>query len=264
MIISASYKADVPAFHGDRFMECIERGYIERVNPYNKKKIRTSLKIEDVDCIVFWTKNPEPFLKHLDRLDELGYKYYFQFTFTNLSDDYEKLGVTYREIRGAFRTLFLRIGKDRVIWRYDPIFMDGEIDVDFHTSNFLQISKDLHRYTNKCVISFLDVYGKLKGKLQKHKIRQPTDSEIRKICKSFSNIIESHRYDLELSTCAEGIDLSKYNIVKNSCVDPILIEKITGKEFSKRGNRKECGCAANVDIGEHKTCKHNCIYCYAN
>lgn len=112
-----------------------------------------------MDCIVFWTKNPEPMLDRLEELDK--YKYYFQFTLTGYGKDIEP-NVPHKKEKmlEVFQRLSQQIGRKRVIWRYDPILFTKKYTPEYHISAFRQIASALNGYTEKCVISFVDLYAK--------------------------------------------------------------------------------------------------------
>ncbi|MCA9049546.1 MAG: DUF1848 family protein, partial [Planctomycetaceae bacterium] len=81
MIISASYKTDIPTFYGEWFMNRLRAGYCKMVNPWNRKQIsRVSLDLRDVDGIIFWTKNIAPFIPHLEEVHGRGYRFVVQHT----------------------------------------------------------------------------------------------------------------------------------------------------------------------------------------
>ena len=74
MIISASYKTDIPTFYGEWFMNRLRAGYCKMVNAWNRNQtIRVSLARKDVDGFIFWTKNIGPFVDHLSEIADGGY-----------------------------------------------------------------------------------------------------------------------------------------------------------------------------------------------
>lgn len=264
MIISASRRTDIPAFYTDWFLEGIKNGYIEYPNPmYPDKTVRVKLTPTDVDLFVFWTKNPKPLLERIDELKD--YKYYFQYTLNSYPQVFEPNIPSYIDRVNTLIQLSSKIGKDKVIWRYDPIFMviyQG-VGVDFHIRSFKETLTLIHNHISRIVISFIDVYGKITTTCKQLGIRPPTLDEIKHIVECMASIADE--YDLKIYTCAEAYDLSQYNIQKGSCIDSGMIFDMTGKCFNKKdkGQRAQCGCVESKDIGMYGTCKHNCAYCYA-
>jgi hypothetical protein len=341
MIISASRRTDIPAFYGDWFIERIKAGSVSVKNPFNSKIVRKVLLNPDaVDCIVFWTKDPGPFM---DKLLLLGqYSYYFLFTLTPYDQTLEKNVPPKKELIRTFRKLSGLIGEARVIWRYDPIIYADGINMDYHIKNFEFLARELHRHTTKCIISFLCMYNKCRKKLQGTGARELTEDEMYALSAQIADI--AHSYSLEIQACAVKTDLSSVRILRKadlssvpilrkaglssvpilrkaglssvpilrkadlssvrilrkadlssvpilrkadlssvpilrkadlsacgiypgSCIDKALIEKITGKKLETgrdKNQRKECNCYESFDIGQYNTCRHNCLYCYAN
>ncbi len=263
MIISVSRRTDIPAFYSEWFFNRIKAGFVDVINPFNTKQAnRISLKKEDVDCIVFWTKNPKPLMARLDELD--GYNYYFQYTINSYGPDMEpNVPSKSKELIDTFIELSKRIGKEKVIWRYDPIILTNKYSKEWHVKYFEYIAEKLHDYTRKCVISFVDLYAKTKRNTKELGISEMTVDDMNYIAKEFSIIAK--KYNLELATCCEKIDLEKYDIKHNSCIDGKLIEELFGiiMDDKKDGQREACGCLKCNDIGAYNTCKHQCKYCYA-
>ena len=216
-----------------------------------------------IDCIIFWSKNPRPMLSRLDELSD--YMYYFQFTI-NAYDKGLEVGVPRKEsIINTFKVLSERIGPKRVIWRYDPILLTDQMDVDYHVRYFEEIAKRLEGYTNTCVISFVDLYKKTQHNLKDTKGREPSLHEMLEISAKLFFIAQ--KYGITIQTCAEKIELESVGIKHGKCIDNTLIEDLLGVKLtaSKDPNqRKECGCVQSIDIGEYNTCSHGCKYCYAN
>lgn len=91
MILSVSRRTDIPAFYADWFFNRLREGFFCTRNPMNANQIhKVSLNPDIVDCIVFWSKNPQPMLDRLDEIDNIyGSKYYFQFTLNLYDKDME-------------------------------------------------------------------------------------------------------------------------------------------------------------------------------
>lgn len=290
-VISASRSTDIPAFYSRWFMNRLEKGYITWVNPFNRKEQYVSF--EKTKIIVFWTKNPKPIIPHLKELDKRGIKYYFQYTLNdyekeNLEPNVPKLNTRIE----TFINLSKLIGKEKVIWRFDPLILSSAITVDDLIYKIRNIGNQISQYTEKLVFSFADIesYKKVQSNLSKtnESYREFTQTEINKFTEKIVSLNKS--WKLSLSTCAEKVDLEKYYIEHNRCIDDKLIYKI-GKDDPKilnwlglsnpmlslfddeysnntklkdKGQRKACGCIVSKDIGMYNTCNHLCTYCYAN
>ncbi len=265
MLISASRRTDIPAHYSEWFWNRLQEGYALVRNPVNPHQVsRVCLAPDQVDGIVFWTKNPIPMLEQLDRLR--GYLYCFQFTVTSYGADVEP-GVPSksRQIIPAFQRLSDRIGPERVIWRYDPILYSSTYTMDYHIRYFAELAKRLAPYTKKCTISFLDVYRKIAKRMAEQGIWAPSAVEQRALAKELSAI--AHSYGLPVETCAEEIDLQAYGIGHGHCIDGSLWEKWLGRPLrggKDKNQRLACGCVESVEIGAYDTCPNGCCYCYAS
>ena len=225
---------------------------------------KISLSPEVVDGIVFWTKNPIPMMPYLDKLND--YAYYFQFTVNSYGKDIE-LNVPNKNdiIIPAFRELSNRIGADRVIWRYDPILLTEKYTIDYHVNYFNELAKRLSGYTDKCIISFLDLYRNTQTHLKDLGILPLGDKEMYELAERLVEI--ANKNNLIVESCAEKINLEKFGIQHGHCIDCSLFEKILNckMHLSKDKNqRPECGCMESIDIGAYNTCRNGCRYCYAN
>ena len=264
MIISASRRTDIPTYYSEWFFNRLREGYVLVRNPMNARQIsRISLSPEAVDGIVFWTKNPVPMLSRLGELEP--YPYYFQFTLTAYGRDVEpnlpgKNGV----LIPAFQELSRMAGRERVVWRYDPIFLSDRYTVEYHCRYFRVLAAKLGEYTEKCTVSFLDFYRSTARNMRSLHIREMTAAQQREMMERFSEI--AGEYGLYIDTCSEAISLEDLGISHASCVDRERLERIGGyrlKVGRDRNQREECGCAASVDIGAYDTCGNGCLYCYA-
>lgn len=265
MILSASRRTDIPNYYADWFFYRIKEKFVYVRNPMNMHQIsKIDLSPEIVDCIVFWTKNPKPMMERLDELKE--YKYYFQFTITGFGKDIE-CNVPHKKevIIPTFQELSEKIGKEKVIWRYDPIIFTDKYTPEYHVKAFGQIADALCGYTNKCVISFVDIYAKNKKDIEALNTREMSKEHLQEFAEQLSRIASKN--NMEIGSCAEAIDLESCGIKHNCCIDQNLIESIIGCRIhagKDKNQRKECGCIESVDIGLYNTCRNGCKYCYAN
>ena len=265
MILSVSRRTDIPNYYSEWFYNRIKEGFLCVRNPMNYHQI-SEIKITPdlVDCIVFWTKNPLPMIERLDELNKNNY--YFQFTLTGYAKDIEmNLPNKKTSMIPIFQELSRKIGKQKVIWRYDPIFFSERYTVDYHLKAFESIAKALNGYTEKCVISFVDIYPKNKKNMNKIAMYDLDEEALKNFAKKLWRIADENH--MEIGSCAEKIDLGECGIVHNSCIDKELIEKIIGcrlKAKKDKNQRTECGCIESVEIGAYNTCKNGCVYCYAN
>ena len=292
IIISASRSTDIPTFYSDWFISRWESGYIKWTNPFNGQPLYVSFK--NTRLVVFWTKNPRPMFKHLDYLDKNIPNYYFQFSLNDYDKEKYEAKVPSVESRiKTFKELSQRLGKKRVIWRYDPLILTKDIDVNELLRRVKNIGNQIHEFTEKLVFSFvdIDIYRKVENNLKKEEVPyiEWTSQNMEEFAKGISQINKD--WGLQLGTCSEKIDLDKYGIVHNKCIDDDLMidlfshdsqlmdflgveikqpdlfsdgEIIKTRNLKDKGQREDCGCIMAKDIGQYNTCPHECNYCYAN
>ena len=273
MIISASRRTDIPAFYTRWLMNRIRQGECQVVNPYRRDQIkRVSLALGDVDVIVFWTRHALPLMPHLDELDQRGYRYFFQYTITNYPPALEHKTPSLAVAVQTFQALARKIGKERVIWRYDPVYLSPATSPDFHRRNFQTLAEALCGYSERCVISLFDDYAKTRKRLAQNPTLVPWIDD----AQNFGAVLDGLMPDLveiagdnhyELLSCAEELDLRPYGIEPGKCVDDDLVRRVFGLEMAYRkdpGQRPACGCMSSQDIGRYDSCPFGCQYCYAN
>lgn len=265
MIISASRRTDIPTYFADWLFNRLKEEYVLVRNPMNIHQIgKISLAPEVVDGIVFWTKNPIPMLGRLSELDK--YNYYFQFTLNAYGKDVEPNIPSKNDvIIPAFQQLSKIIGRERIIWRYDPIFFNEYYTMEYHCKYFRMLAERLSPYTEKCTVSFLDLYRNTARNTKPLNIQPETREQQIEIMQRFLKI--ANEYGLYIDTCAEEIDLEKFGIAHAHCIDKKRFERIGKYKLSVEkdpNQRPECGCIASIDIGTYNTCKNGCLYCYAN
>ena len=265
MILSVSRRTDIPNYYSEWFYNRIKEGFAYARNPMNPRQVsKIAISRDVVDCIVFWTKNPEPMMGRLDELS--AYPYYFQFTLTGYGRDMER-NVPHKRDKmiPIFQNLSSRIGAERVIWRYDPIIFTKTYTPEYHLKAFHQIAGALQGFTKKCVISFVDVYAKNRKHMESLDFYEMASPGLVEFARRISEIAKAN--GIAVGSCAEQIDLDECGIEHNSCIDKTLIESILGcqlKAAKDKGQRLSCGCLESVDIGTYNTCKNGCRYCYAN
>jgi len=293
IIISASRSTDIPTFYSDWFINRWEAGYLKWTNPFNGKPLYVSFK--NTRLVVFWTKNPRPMFKYLDYMNKNIPNYYFQYSLNDYDSEGFEAKVASVESRiKTFKELSDKLGKERVVWRFDPLILTDKIDMNELLRRVKNIGDQLNNYTEKLVFSFVDIgiYRKVENNLKKENVNyiEWTPTLMDEFAKGISIINKD--WGLELGTCSEKIDLDKYGIVHNKCIDddlmidvfshdkelmdflgveieePSLFEterKIVKKRNLKdKGQREDCGCVMAKDIGQYNTCPHECNYCYAN
>lgn len=263
MIVSVSRRTDIPAHYSDWFFNRLKEGFALVRNPFNSHLIsKVLLRPENVDCFVFWTRNPQAFLPRLDELKD--YHYCFQFTLNPYGRDVEPGVPDKTEAISLFRRLSEVIGPDRLIWRYDPVIITPEYDVRFHVRYFRELCASLSGHTSRCVFSYYDDYKFAARNSSMLGLMPITDQIILETAESFAESARQHK--IILATCAEKADLSRFGIMHGRCIDGELISRITGRRItakSDKNQRRYCGCAASVDIGAYSTCTGGCRYCYA-
>lgn len=265
MILSVSRRTDIPNHYSRWFINRIKEGFLYVRNPMNPHQIsRIDLSPDLVDCIVFWTKNPAEMIGRLEYLKD--YMYYFQFTLTGYGKDLEP-GIPDKrgELISVFRSLSEKIGKERVIWRYDPILLNKKYTADYHLKAFEEIARSLSGYTGRVVISFVDLYARIRRNMAAFWAEEVPGESMTLLAGEMAGI--ASRYHLEIESCAEQIDLREAGVRHGSCIDRELIERLTGCRLTgekDKNQRGACRCLESVEVGMYDTCPNGCKYCYAN
>lgn len=264
MILSVSRRTDIPAYYSEWFYNRLIDGSVMVRNPYNLSQVNEiCLSPENIECIVFWTKNPNRMMEKLHLLN--NYKYYFQFTITPYNNKIEKNLPEKARIITTFINLSKTIGKGRIVWRYDPIILSNELTAKYHEKEFEAIASKLEGYSQKCVISFLDMYPKIVKNINFLKVNIIKQEQMMEIGEKI--VIKAKKYGYDVQACAEAVDLTSVGIKPGSCIDGDMISSLTGNHIElpkDSGQRNYCRCVPSIDIGVYNTCKNNCVYCYAN
>ena len=262
MIIQTGLRTDIPAFYAPWFLNRLREGYVLVRSPYQPKIVtRYTLSPDVVDLIGFCTKNPAPMLPHMDVLAPYG-QYWFV-TITPYDSEIEPSVPSKETVMETFKKLSQIVGADSVAWRYDPIFLSREYPMERHLSEFVSMAENLSGYTNTCVISFIDLYQKVRRNFPQAR-EVPVPERVR-IGQEFVKIGQT--YGMTIKACAEGELLKPYGVDCDGCMTIAAYEKALGKKLRapklQRG-RSSCACYLSSDIGQYDTCLHGCHYCYAN
>lgn len=272
MIISASRRTDIPAFYSEWFMQRVRAGYCSVPNPFNVHQVvRVSLTPNDVDVIVFWTRNPIPLFPYLEELDRCGFRYYFQFTLLGYPRLLEPNAPPRDSAIAAFSQLADQIGPERVVWRYDPIIFSAITPAEYHIESYRSIARELRGCTYRSVVSFLDIYAKAKGRLRSMEAQGarllPFDGSQEWVGEFVREIVSiAGVNDMEVFSCAEEQPLAQYGLQPGRCIDSEFIFEVFGLNVGATkdpGQRKLCGCVISKDIGAYDSCAFGCQYCYA-
>ena len=257
MILNVSGRTDIVAFYSKWFMNRYKEGYVDVRNPFYPKFV-SRIYFDDVDLIVFCTKNPLPILSFLDKIDK---PIIFHVTLTPYGKDIEPNVMPKGKIIEAIKRLSKIVGVDNVYVRYDPILINDKYDVNFHIKAFESLCIKLNGYIKHIIVSFVDDYKNVRNNMYVLKLKKIDASIYKIIGQNFSRIAREN--GMTVQTCFEKNDLSCYGFISSPCVSRELALSLTGKKFSK-WKARDCGCAEMVDIGFYNTCSHFCKYCYAN
>lgn len=263
MLICASRRTDIPAFHSGWFMNRIRDGYVLVRNPVAKDIVyEISLRERDVDGMVFVTKDPRPMESHLDELSSMGFEIMFQVTMNPYGVDIEPNVPEIGQITDSFIRISDRIGKDRMLWRYDPVIFSDIYGEEFHRERLEHMCSTLEGHVGRCTFSFLTRYDKLSGPYDSGALRDVTDNEKERFMEILSRTTSA--YGMEASSCCLPGE-HHYGIKERGCIDSGMLAAL-GIPFERQTSsyREGCTCAKCIDIGAYDTCGHGCIYCYAN
>lgn len=261
MILQTGLRTDIPAFYTPWLINRLEEGFVLSRSPYNPRQVtRYRLSPDVVDCISFCTKNPAPMLPHMNRLAAFGQLWFV--TITPYGRDIEPRVPPKEQVMADFRRLSAIVGRQRTIWRYDPILLTNVYTVDRHLADFAAMCTVLAGATETCVISFIDLYEKVKRNFP----------EIRAVCREdrlllgreMASIAAQH--GIRLKSCCEGDELAAFGVDCSGCMTLSTYEKALGFRLNaprQRSAGRGCLCQLSADIGAYNSCAHGCRYCYA-
>ena len=260
MILNVSGRTDIVAFYSKWFLNRIKEGYVDVRNPFNPNLV-SRIDFDDVDLILFCTKNPIPIV---DKLGDIKIPYIFHVTITPYKDDIEPNLPSKSKIIEAVKKISTRVGIDNIYVRYDPIFISEKYNIEYHIKAFTKLCSLLKGYVKTIIVSFIDNYKNVRKNLPYLKYRSFTEEDCKLIGENFSKIAKDN--NMVIQTCFEERNLTEYGFIKGECMSKELAFKLTGKTYKKWQARKgnACNCVELVDIGVYNSCNHLCKYCYAN
>ncbi len=262
MIINTGQRTDIPAFYPKWLANRFEEGIVSVRNPYNPVQVsRYRLSPDTVDVVGFCSKNPAPFFPYMKSIKNYGQYWYV--TITPYGKDIEPAVPDKHKILEDFIILSQMVGLDRIGWRYDPIFVNDRYTVDYHLKAFEQMATKLDGYTNTVVISFIDLYEKVKRNFPE--VTAVTRQDKHFLGKEIIAIAKTH--NMTVRPCGEGDFLAQYGADCSGCMTIAMYERAIGKRLTvpaKKPARSQCACYLSGDIGAYDSCGHLCRYCYAN
>lgn len=260
MILNVSGRTDIVAFYSKWFLNRLKEGYVDVRNPFNPNLV-SRIDFDDVDLILFCTKNPIPIV---DKLGDIKIPYIFHVTITPYKDDIEPNLPSKSKIIEAVKKISTRVGIDNIYVRYDPIFISEKYNIEYHIKAFTKLCSLLKGYVKTIIVSFIDNYKNVRKNLPYLKYRSFTEEDYKLIGENFSKIAKNN--NMVVQTCFEERNLTEYGFIKGECMSKELAFKLTGKTYKKWQARKgsACNCVELVDIGVYNSCNHLCKYCYAN
>jgi hypothetical protein len=268
MIVSASYRTDIPAFHGAWFLARLAAGRCAVANPHGGKPYDVALDRRSVDGFVFWTRNSGLFEDGLAEVRRRGFPFVVQFTITAYPRALEPSVIDSDRAVAQLSAIARRHGRRAAVWRYDPILLTSLTGADWHRRNFARLAAALRGACDEVVLSFADFYVKTRRNLasaaSSHGFtwREPAVEERRRLVGELAAIAHDHR--LRPTLCVEP-ELASPAVAAASCIDAARLSDIAGKPIAARrkGNRPGCACAESRDIGAYDSCAQGCVYCYA-
>jgi hypothetical protein len=271
VIVSASYRTDIPAFYARWFMTRLHAGYCRVANPYGGADYEVSLRPEAVDGFVLWTRNLRPLLPDLDTVRQVA-PFVVQFTVTGYPRSLETSVVAAEEAVEQLREVRRRFGPRAAVWRYDPIVFSGGLDAAAHVDGLARLARALKGTVDEVVLSVMHPYRKTRRNLDRAAGRfgfawhDPPADEKRALLTRLAAIAREQGMSPTLCSQPELLGLGPDgDLGEASCVDAARLADVAQRPVAARigGNRPGCHCALSRDIGAYDTCPHGCVYCYA-
>lgn len=266
MIVSASYRTDIPAFYADWFRARLAAGWCRVANPYGGPA--ATVRLDDAAGFVFWTRNAGPFMAALDDVAARGIPFVVQFTITGYPRAIDAATPAAERAADQLHAIAARFGPRAAVWRYDPIVATGITPPDWHVDNFARLANAMAGATDEVVVSFAQPYRKTRRNLAAAAARggfavdDSPDAAKRGLLSALAPIAAARA--MALTVCTQP-GLVVPGAAPARCIDADRLTAVAGRPIAARpkGNRPGCGCHESRDIGAYDTCPHGCAYCYA-
>ncbi|MCK4379836.1 MAG: DUF1848 family protein [Candidatus Lokiarchaeota archaeon] len=277
-IISCSRRTDIPAFLMDWVIHRIKEGFVDVVNPFNRKQVnRVSLNPNDVRCFVWWSKNFGEWINAYNNNRDLFDSYRghtFQFTINSPSELEKYITVSLDERFKQLEWLVKEFGLSAINYRYDPIIFYKKKSSNIILNNLGKFKLIIEKVSNigirEMIFSFATIYSKVKNRMNARGYI-PIDPSLEKKKEILSELKQiCNNMDIQMKACCQPNLLEIEGIEQAHCIDAYKIEQLINEKIPKirdTGQRKDCGCFKSKDIGGYSgifRCKHNCDYCYAS
>ena len=263
MIINVGGRTDIVNYYTPWLLNRLEEGYAYSRNPFARENVyKLSLKSEDVDCLLFCSKNYQPILKHIGDIDE-KYNILCNYTITAYGKDIEPKVPSINQSIKTLERLSDIVGSNKILWRYDPILLTEKYTVEKHLETFEYLAEKISPLVYRCIFSFVDMYKKVEENMPE--IIPFTDEDKVKLLKGIGEI--SKKYNLYTQTCATNESYERYGIHAAGCTTREILEQahnVVYKNVKGTGIRENCQCIPSRDIGAYNSCLSECKYCYAN
>jgi len=267
VIVSASYRTDIPAFYAEWFRRRLAAGSCRVVNPYGGPAYEVPLGGPRLDGFVFWTRNAAPFRGILAELEARAVPFVVQYTITGYPRALEKSVSLPEQSVPLVRALASAHGPRAVVWRYDPVLLTSLTPAPWHRETFARLARSLAGAVDEVVLSFAHIYAKTKTNLSRAATRHafawsdPDDEVKRALLMDLAAIAAAA--GLRATLCAQP-NLLGPGLHAARCIDAQRLSDVAARPIAARtkGNRPGCLCARSRDIGAYDTCPQGCVYCY--
>lgn len=226
-VVTASRATDIPAFHSAWLLNRLAAGWCRWDNPFGGPSQYVSF--ERLRAMVLFTKDPGAVLGFADVLEQRGLAFYVHATLNDYESEGWEPGVPplADRLRG-FAELSRRLGRERVIWRFDPLLCGEATPLATLLARIEALGERLHPFTDRLVFSFvhLERYAKVRRNLASAgvPVRSFTAAEMIEAAGRMAAL--GRKWGLAVASCGEEADLSASGVVRNRCVDPELLLRL--------------------------------------